>query len=496
MSRLTTPLPSIREMFPDMDMPVQTQDSQPHAKSSSRTVRTGDAYAHRYPTATQQSASRRLSDGSRPRAVYSSSLSPSLPSPPPSCSSSECESNQSPYAHTRHLDPYDPTATPSYSFNVLRSDPITSSLEHVASSTTLRNRGSTGVQPSSPAGIANGSAPAFRVAMPPLDSRSHSSRRRQLPPSMIPEHHSDPRMHESPSLHSHSKSQLPHLRSQPTSSILSFSLLDPPGCAPTIMSNDGRRPYLKSSDLNDGSLHGEGRGKKHQCPHCGKRFNRPSSLKIHVNTHTGAKPYQCPFPGCGREFNVNSNMRRHWRNHSRSGSTRLPSMHGREDERSSTAADLLGARHSALLSPPITSLSISEGESEGDDASDEESQYAMDIDEYGGREEEDELEEVNHRGGSGSSASDLSSWSRSTSPARGPSAYSYSKSTSPALEPSYSRRGLSSPSSHTSRSDYIYRPSIPAYARSCTDSRVSTALRPAFAPRSDVRGSHGFMSTR
>ncbi|KAG6334340.1 hypothetical protein ID866_4752 [Astraeus odoratus] len=37
------------------------------------------------------------------------------------------------------------------------------------------------------------------------------------------------------------------------------------------------------------SLSGEGRGKKHQCPHCGKRFNRPSSMKIHVNTHTGAK---------------------------------------------------------------------------------------------------------------------------------------------------------------------------------------------------------------
>ncbi|GJE97242.1 zinc finger protein [Phanerochaete sordida] len=55
--------------------------------------------------------------------------------------------------------------------------------------------------------------------------------------------------------------------------------------------------------------------KKHSCPHCHKRFNRPSSLSIHVNTHTGAKPFRCPFPGCSRAFNVNSNMRRHWRNH-------------------------------------------------------------------------------------------------------------------------------------------------------------------------------------
>jgi hypothetical protein len=55
--------------------------------------------------------------------------------------------------------------------------------------------------------------------------------------------------------------------------------------------------------------------KKHCCPHCNKRFNRPSSLNIHVNTHTGAKPFLCPFPGCQRRFNVNSNMRRHYRNH-------------------------------------------------------------------------------------------------------------------------------------------------------------------------------------
>ncbi|KAJ7736123.1 hypothetical protein B0H16DRAFT_1239265, partial [Mycena metata] len=55
---------------------------------------------------------------------------------------------------------------------------------------------------------------------------------------------------------------------------------------------------------------------KHPCPTCGKQFNRPSSLRIHVNTHTGAMPFQCPHPGCGRAFNVNSNMRRHFRNHS------------------------------------------------------------------------------------------------------------------------------------------------------------------------------------
>ncbi|KAF5347861.1 hypothetical protein D9758_013817 [Tetrapyrgos nigripes] len=56
-------------------------------------------------------------------------------------------------------------------------------------------------------------------------------------------------------------------------------------------------------------------GRRHTCAQCGKRFNRPSSLRIHTNVHTGETPFRCPYPGCGRLFNVNSNMRRHYRNH-------------------------------------------------------------------------------------------------------------------------------------------------------------------------------------
>ncbi|KAF8876110.1 hypothetical protein CPB85DRAFT_1235707, partial [Mucidula mucida] len=53
----------------------------------------------------------------------------------------------------------------------------------------------------------------------------------------------------------------------------------------------------------------------HACQLCGQAFHRPSALKVHMNTHTGAKPFVCPWKGCEKTFSVNSNMRRHLRTH-------------------------------------------------------------------------------------------------------------------------------------------------------------------------------------
>ncbi|KAJ7079103.1 hypothetical protein B0H15DRAFT_521598 [Mycena belliarum] len=58
-----------------------------------------------------------------------------------------------------------------------------------------------------------------------------------------------------------------------------------------------------------------GSSAKYECSYCGKGFSRPSSLKIHLNSHTGEKPFVCPVDGCGRSFSVLSNMRRHARVH-------------------------------------------------------------------------------------------------------------------------------------------------------------------------------------
>ncbi|KAF8498270.1 hypothetical protein JB92DRAFT_2834302 [Gautieria morchelliformis] len=58
--------------------------------------------------------------------------------------------------------------------------------------------------------------------------------------------------------------------------------------------------------------------KRYKCDYCGKKFDRPSSLQVHVRTHTGSQPFTCEWPGCERSFSVKSNMLRHWRSHERS----------------------------------------------------------------------------------------------------------------------------------------------------------------------------------
>ncbi|KAH6974745.1 hypothetical protein EDB80DRAFT_693049 [Ilyonectria destructans] len=58
--------------------------------------------------------------------------------------------------------------------------------------------------------------------------------------------------------------------------------------------------------------------KKHKCKVCDKRFSRPSSLRTHLYSHTGDKPFACEAEGCGRHFSVVSNLRRHRKVHRRS----------------------------------------------------------------------------------------------------------------------------------------------------------------------------------
>lgn len=49
--------------------------------------------------------------------------------------------------------------------------------------------------------------------------------------------------------------------------------------------------------------------KKHHCPYCGKGFTQSFNLKLHVNTHTGERPYKCDL--CGKTFTQRSNLNVH-----------------------------------------------------------------------------------------------------------------------------------------------------------------------------------------
>jgi uncharacterized Zn-finger protein len=53
----------------------------------------------------------------------------------------------------------------------------------------------------------------------------------------------------------------------------------------------------------------------YECNLCHAKFARTSTLKIHIHTHTGEKPYECIFPDCGRRFTEKGNMKIHLKIH-------------------------------------------------------------------------------------------------------------------------------------------------------------------------------------
>ncbi|RLV93283.1 Cell wall integrity transcriptional regulator CAS5 [Spathaspora sp. JA1] len=51
--------------------------------------------------------------------------------------------------------------------------------------------------------------------------------------------------------------------------------------------------------------------KKHKCPICESRFQRPEHVKRHMKSHSSEKPFQCDEPNCGKRFNRKDNLKAH-----------------------------------------------------------------------------------------------------------------------------------------------------------------------------------------
>lgn len=95
--------------------------------------------------------------------------------------------------------------------------------------------------------------------------------------------------------------------------VLEDSTPNPRGSLSSNASSNTSSSYVQAASRNKNTK--KGPKKKYCCGICRKEFLKPSSLKTHMNIHTGAKPFMCPYDNCSTSFNAKSNMLRHYKSH-------------------------------------------------------------------------------------------------------------------------------------------------------------------------------------
>ncbi|XP_034559783.1 sal-like protein 1 isoform X2 [Notolabrus celidotus] len=89
-------------------------------------------------------------------------------------------------------------------------------------------------------------------------------------------------------------------------SSLSASVPMVPNSQQSLQALSGVTDSSASSSTTPGRLH-------HGCRFCGKTFSSDSSLQIHLRSHTGERPYQCPV--CLSRFTTRGNLKVHFLRH-------------------------------------------------------------------------------------------------------------------------------------------------------------------------------------